>query len=246
MNTNSIVTDDYKRQVYDWGTKTFLNTSSVDHPTLEWFVKKSLDALNEGKNDSGLPIIIGLCGNAGAGKDSAVEFACQHLNCIKMSFADPIRSIGEIFGFTKEQMSDRTLKETKDAFWGFSPRTFMQKVGTEMFRDCLDQDIWVKLCKKRIIGYTECQEPVPNVIFITDVRFPNEVEMIRSIGGKIFKIHRTGYDKTGVDLHPSERYVQFIDADEDIDNEADNALEWSLLFTKQLCREFKHNAYYYN
>ena len=103
------------------------------------------------------PLIIGLVGKAKSGKDTAARAilaSCESVgrSCRQMAFADPIRQIGEIFGFPKDALRDQNLKEKYEhEIFKITPRQFMQKVGTEMFRDNLDKDCWVKLLEREII-----------------------------------------------------------------------------------------------
>jgi len=248
----------HKKYVNDfnkWASDVFLNTSYADRTDYEWFVKKTNAALDKYRN--GTPIIVGLCGNMGTGKDSAIDFCMHHgIRCARIAFADPIREIGKIFGFTMKQMTDRTLKEQNDDFWHFSPRYFMQKVGTEMFREQLRDDVWINLLCRRVIdlrkpfevqvGFPKSEIGTYRVVFVTDVRFPNEAQAIRDLGGIIVKIKRDGFNKTGADLHPSERFISQIRADLDIENTASNAEEWSWKFTRALAMHFVKEAYYGN
>ena len=240
----------YGSRFKSWAVDAFLNTSSVDNPTLRWFgtcINNALKAPEKPHN--GPSFIFGLCGNAGTGKDSALNYLKSNpysSPILKMAFADPIREIGKIFGFTTHQMSDRKLKETVDEFWGFSPRTFMQKVGTEMFRNCLRDDIWIKLLERRIKDLDNKLGVDPSMIFITDVRFPNEAEAIKKMGGYIIKIKREGFSKSGEDLHPSEKFINQMEADCVIENKAKDADEWSWYFAKFLTIFIKHDAFYEN
>lgn len=251
--------EDYKNSFHSWAIDAFLNTSNVDDPNITWFGKCIGKALNNPEKKVDGPFIIGLCGNAGTGKDSATDYlrSCPYIDggVYRVAFADPIREIAKLFGFTQEQLTDRTLKEAPDEFWGFSPRTFMQKVGTEMFRDCLRDDIWIKLLEKRITDIKNCidrrdgcafETVRPKIIFITDVRFPNEAEAIRKMGGYIFKITREGFSKSGENLHPSEKFINEMQADSIFNNKCKNADEWSWYFAKYLTIFFKHDAFYYN
>lgn len=244
----------YAHNFKRWAIDAFLNLSWVQDPTLDWFIDRTNRALDAVRNDK--PLIIGMCGNAGTGKDSATNLLIHHhaFRCTHLAFADPIREIGKIFGFTMKQMTDRTLKEQEDEFWKFSPRYFMQKVGTEMFRDVLRDDVWIELAKLRIsklmepyeveTGFPKGKIGTRRIIFITDVRFPNEAEAIKSMGGYIVKVSREGFNKTGEDLHPSERFISQIPADLVVENKAKNADEWSWAFTQKLTNFFKYNAYY--
>ena len=240
MGTVSVHNDKFR----SWAIDVFLNTSWVDNPDIPWFNDCLYKAITEKyKANQDTPVIIGLCGNAGCGKDTVASyFTSNYLRCTSLAFADPIREIAQIFGFTKEQMSDRTLKETKDIFWGFSPRTFMQKVGTEMFREQLRDDIWIKLAERRIFNRIDKDEV--RMVFITDVRFPNEVEAIRSWGGKIVKVHREGFDRVGKDLHPSERFISEIKADLDIFNKASSREEFQWAAAKSIGVWLKPNCFY--
>ena len=257
MNKDEQLIDEYKSKFKNWAFDAFLNSSWVDNPDLKWFGTRINEAFHNPEKKNEGPFIFGLCGNAGTGKDSATEYLryCPYLDggAQKLALADPIREIAKVFGFTQEQMSDRTLKETEDPFWGFSPRTFMQKVGTEMFRNNLREDIWIKLLEKRINDIksgvdTRVNPPVktviPQMIFVTDVRFPNEAEAIKKMGGYIIKLHREGFSKTGENLHPSEKFVEQIQADYTIENKAKDADEWSWYFAKFLTIFIKHDAFY--
>jgi hypothetical protein len=251
--------EEYASNFRSWALNAFLNTSWVDNPTFDWFCKRINEALDETRNN--VPFVVGVCGNAGCGKNAAVEFftkvASHHfgsMRCTELAFADPIREISKIFGFTPEQMTDRVLKETVDEFWGISPRTFMQKVGTEMFRDNLDEDVWIKLALKRIealskpyeveIGFPRGRMGTRRIIFITDVRFPNEAQAIRDIGGTIVKVIRDGFSKSGENLHPSEKFIHDMKCDLELVNKANSLEEWQWEFAKRLTIFFKHDAFF--
>ena len=72
----------------------------------------------------------------------------------------------------------------------------MQTLGTEWGRDCIYPGIWTDLWVRGLVEFP--------AIVCDDVRFPNEVEMIRKIGGVIVKIERPGAG-TNINVgHPSE------------------------------------------
>jgi len=55
-------------------------------------------------------------------------------------------------------------------------RVLLQTYGTEIFRDRVDQQYWPKqLCKR-------CLESKDDVILLTDVRFENEISMVKELG----------------------------------------------------------------
>lgn len=121
----------------------------------------------------------------------------------KMSFAAPLREILNVLltrlGYNGE-MIDRflhgDLKEfTIPELGNRSPRYLMQTLGTEWGRYLVSETIWVDVMRARI---RHAFSPV----VIDDVRFPNEFDMIRSLGGLMVKIDRPGFKKCG--LHPSD------------------------------------------
>jgi hypothetical protein len=89
-------------------------------------------------------------------------------------------------------------------------RELLQKVGTDAMRNIVHTNVWVNAlfadyikdvckhkCKRQTLGdpYSctseeECLGESPNWI-ITDVRFPNEAEAIKQIGGILIRVHRS-------------------------------------------------------
>lgn len=80
-------------------------------------------------------------------------------------------------------------------------RKYLERIGTEMGRDVIDQDIWVNHMRGRIESveslavknqagdYVGVQDPR---IVITDVRFDNEADLIHKMGGQILLVRRPG------------------------------------------------------
>lgn len=140
--------------------------------------------------------IIGICGLAGAGKDTIGDIIVDNLpNWEKMSFASHLKDVTSLlFGFDRKMLAgetseDRTIREQPDKFWSekmgkdFTPRYALQFLGTNLLRNQLHENIWVDCLEKKIL------ESDKNVV-ITDVRFPNEIDMIRNIGGEIWRVER--------------------------------------------------------
>ena len=173
----------------------------------------------------GRPLVIGLAGHAGCGKDSAIVnlLKADHIFA-RTAFADKIRDIGNIFGFTHHQMTDRTLKEKVDEYWGISPRKFMQLVGSEMFRHHLCPDVWIKALFRTL----ERDYGNKKVVFITDVRFPNEAKAIQDEGGIVIRITRPSLKISSEVLHhESERYVDELNVDYEDLNDCASAEAWA-------------------
>jgi len=113
------------------------------------------------------------------------------------NFPDTIRYVNAIEteqirkGGTIDQF--QTLPVLRTGF--MTSREIMQVVGTDIFRDYFDDDIWVNAVFRRI------KEGDRKVVIISDVRFPGEVDRIISEGGYIIRLLR---DVGIKDCHSSE------------------------------------------
>ena len=75
-------------------------------------------------------------------------------------------------------------------------RQFLQIWGTE-YRRAQDPAYWIRRCREKILN-TE------GLVFIDDVRFPDEVEMVKDLGGVVVRIDRYRAHGTATPDHPSE------------------------------------------
>lgn len=194
-----------------------------------------------------IPLVVGFTGIAKSGKDTSAKAIASELETLygvkfeMLSFASPIREIGKIFGYTDEQMSKQELKETylDNKITNVTPRKFMQVVGTDMFRNCLDKDIWVRLLESRLYeqvypSQIECLNKGSKwkpckIYFITDVRFPNEADAIRKHNGIVIKINREQHCSSAKDAwrrHESEIVMDEITPDYVWNNDSKSALGW--------------------
>lgn len=123
-----------------------------------------------------------------------------------------------------------------------TPRYALQRLGTEWGRDCYP-DVWVDYAMrvaKRLLddnaasAHNGClysaksglvymnTDECPAGVVIPDVRFPNEVDVIRAVGGRIWKINRwNDVNSDAWRKHVSEAHVDDIKSDVTIDNDAD-------------------------
>lgn len=160
-------------------------------------------------------MLIGLHGRLRSGKDTACGFILdwaheQGREAKREAFADRLKlSAARALGF--DQPDDEAielmnaLKETGAIeVWmsGHVPqvitgRKYLQLYGTEAHREIFDTDFWVNAVLPRSAG-----GEFDGILVITDVRFPNEAERIRDLGGEVWEIVRdTGRDQ---DSHASE------------------------------------------
>lgn len=167
--------------------------------------------------------IIGLCGKKGAGKDTFADTVVENdKRWIKTAFAAPLKEAAKIIFQLSEEQVNGTLKdkETVDPRWGKSPRQILQMLGTEGVRQ-IDKDTWVKNLKARIESMERetafTGQPVQGV-FITDVRFPNEVEAIKSLGGEVIRVNRESHNTGHAEGHASEKHASTLDVNWEIEN----------------------------
>lgn len=129
-------------------------------------------------------MIIGLGYKARSGKDTAAAYMHEHYGFTVVAFADALKSAcREIFGLSQAQLYG-DQKEVEDTYWHDTPRNILQKVGTECLRRGYRQDVWIRALGRKIL-----QSPSNNWV-VTDVRFPNEADAVKSWGGKVVVVNR--------------------------------------------------------
>lgn len=142
-------------------------------------------------------MIIGFVGTIGSGKGTAGKILAER-GFFTESFAAPLKDItAKLFDWPRELLEgdtekSREFREKPDEWWSnrfgreITPRLMLQIIGTESMRMCIHEDFWIACLEKRI------QEKVKRGIdyVVTDVRFPNEIDCIHKMGGKIVEIHR--------------------------------------------------------
>ena len=113
-----------------------------------------------------------------------------------------------MFGWTREQLEDYDFKETPEPITGKTPRLILQLMGTDFGRDMLHPELWLRILAADVERMTTNGiTPV-----ITDVRFENEADFVRSRGGKL--IHVVNPETVSqTDGHASEKGVEFKDGD---------------------------------
>lgn len=146
------------------------------------------------------PKIIGITGQATAGKTSLACILAAQYDLVRMSFADPIRDMLKALGITDEAMSERKNVPCA-ALCNHTPRYAMQKLGTEFGRQMIGEDIWGNAAMRRADYANNCGA----VVIFDDARFDNEARAIRERGGIIIEVSKPGLPER-MD-HPSERGV---------------------------------------
>ena len=165
--------------------------------------------------------VIGLVGYARSGKDTVAKFMFEYGGYCRIASADPIK--GMIYtlmlhlGFYtaekrypgwKREFVERH-KET-ELMPGFTIRHALQTLGTEWGRDLGHPDIWVQCSIAKTKQYLH---PIPGTgkepskVVWTDVRFFNEADAIRELGGQLWYVDRGGPGEVGT-THESEAHIE--------------------------------------
>ena len=170
--------------------------------------------------------IIGLAGPKYSGKTSAA-LALVEQGFIRVSFAEPLKLMIEQLlksaGLSAEAISIAMTEQKEQVIpcLSKSPRELMQTLGTEWGRQLVDADLWLNLVRNRMASSA-------NDYWVFDnVRFENEADFIRELGGLIIHIDRTGdeleFMPTPSLEHISEQRLMNHYTDEFVENDGDFA-----------------------
>ena len=175
-------------------------------------------------------VIIGIAGRRGSGKDEVARFLMDEASedgCTaqRIAYADALKDeVAQALALARgpgtayvenrakyyREMFDS--RETKEKF-----RPILQWWGTEFRRQQFWQDYWLDRLAERFD-----KTPEGSVTMTPDVRFVNEVEHIRSLGGVVIRVDRRPVVMEhggGVEAHPSETELDGYDKwDYTIDN----------------------------
>lgn len=166
------------------------------------------------------PLIIGLTGQAGAGKDTVATYLCERYGFVADAFAEPIRDMATVLlngiGIDYACLFERDLKERVIPELGISGRRLMQTLGTEWARNTVGLDFWIKHASLRLgLDNLPVSTPVHDLIVLTDVRFPNEAQWIKSLGGLLVRVNRS---TAPVAFHESEQHIAGLLCDRTLHN----------------------------
>jgi len=159
-------------------------------------------------------VVIGLTGRAGSGKSTVAARLLALYGGERLPFALPLKRLLRLFledqgvaSALAHRMTDGDLKEVpSDHLGGATPRRAMQTLGTEWGR-CLSASLWVDAWRRSAEELRRRVSAAGETILLVadDVRFPNEVEAIRALGGLVVRIDRPGTGLAGTDgSHASE------------------------------------------
>lgn len=145
--------------------------------------------------------------------------------------------IGKRFGIRCMALADPLKEMTSDLFklFGIRPsrnkelvRPYYQKIGTEICRKTFGDDIWCQTLEK------QCADD--DVVIVSDVRFPNEMEYFRSKYETILIRVMNPYVEYSLN-HSSEKYIDEMKPDFIYevfkDDEEERVMEYVKTFIEQ-------------
>lgn len=177
-------------------------------------------------------MIIGLTGKLESGKDTIADYLVEKYGFDKVGFMDEMyRGVCGLFGIDLE-----TALRWKDSQFGVKVditsnnmsqlgpslvrvehvhltwREFLQRFGTEMARECWDEDFWIDRFERKYL-----EDSTSDFLVVKDVRLNNEALCLGSHGGTIWEVLRPGKDG---DSHLTEAGIDERHIDGEIMNNA--------------------------
>ena len=141
-------------------------------------------------------MILGVTGLIGSGKDTIADYLVTEHGFKRVSFAASLKdAVSAVFGWDREMLEgtskqSRAWREEVDEWWAdrlampeLTPRWVLQYWGTDVFRNHFHTDIWVASVENKL-------RQTKDDIVITDCRFSNEVNAIKSSGGITCRVFR--------------------------------------------------------
>ena len=167
--------------------------------------------------------VVGFGGPKGAGKDTLAYAMAARSGAVVWGMSDPLeealRAVNPwvpvqrplFLGPGKGSMSVGLYRAaTVLDLAGYSQakkvpeiRRLLQVIGTDFVRDLVDEDAWVNMMRRRIRAHAK-EHPGQDV-YVTGIRFGNELDMIQSEGGVAIYVKRPGLARDLNSNHASER-----------------------------------------
>ena len=163
------------------------------------------------------PAIIALTGRKYSGKDTAADcFTALGYERVKFAGAlkEMLRALYRYCGMPANEIERRIEGDMKeepcDVLCGETSRRAMETIGTEWGRQMIAEEIWVSALKMRAVHSGK--------VIVTDLRFPNELQAMRALGGIVGRIIRPKFHGGTASAHISEQYVDDMQVDFEVRN----------------------------
>lgn len=177
-------------------------------------------------------IVLGISGKAQSGKDTLAEYICEHMGggyeCVVLHMADELKRVCQsLFGLSDYQLYDPEGKKTEThILWENLPwysgdktgpltgREFMEQLGTSCFRK-----VYADCHANSAVESIRRHEGDPSkttLFFVPDVRAPNEIAKLHTIGAFVCRLKRNVENRQtdiecALDDYPESDYDFVID-----------------------------------
>lgn len=156
-----------------------------------------------------VPPLVVFTGFKGCGKTTASKFLSSAYGFKSLKFADGLKDMLRALGLNEREIEGDLKEEPCGILMGHTPRWAMQTLGTEWGRECISKDFWINLWVSRVRKTLHAGFGVVN----DDMRFPNEAEAVKMLGGTIVRIYGKNDKEAQEDTHASESHYSTIAAD---------------------------------
>lgn len=134
--------------------------------------------------------VIGLCGVAGSGKSTASNYLTTAYDFRRERIAGPLKDMMRAFGLDERHIEGDLKEVPTNLLCGRTPRHAMQTLGAEWGRVLIHPDLWTNVWEKRVDLILNVDDATPGGVVIDDMRFPNEVNLVRARKGVMIRIVR--------------------------------------------------------
>ena len=172
--------------------------------------------------------LLGVVGRLNSGKGEVAEILGEEYRFISFSLADPLKLvIRDLFDIDENVLWGPSEKRTGEV------RRMLQELGTDFARK-YRPNVWAEKLRRRIVTarndgldylqlYNRHDFAVAQGIVVPDVRFPNEADTVRELGGKLIRVVRPGsgdHETEEATGHESENSADDIVVDRRIINDS--------------------------
>lgn len=145
-------------------------------------------------------LIIGLAGKSQSGKDSICSIIFnENVSCMRFAFANLLKEF--IRNAANKSIPESEKDKPLACFDGRSLGEMCQVIGQAIrnvepnfFVNKLYHTVYAELLPFETVqsgaNYGNAFFPFPDIMVVTDVRYINEAQMIKTLGGKLIRIHR--------------------------------------------------------
>jgi len=140
------------------------------------------------------PSLIALAAHAPGSGKTAIARILEDRGYVRLPFAEPVKQMAAVLlqglGLDPDQIRDHLYVDRAALIpvLEVSGRHLLQTLGTEWGRQQIHPALWVKHWQRR----AELCRAAGQRIVVDDVRFPDEADAIRQLGGQVWLVERPG------------------------------------------------------